>query len=317
MLKSLVITFAFVAFNFSGVFAAEKLKFATAVKIYPLYYLPLFAAEERNLWKQEGLEVEWVPFSGAEVMFRSVAAKTLEIGMTPAITGIQSTVMGVPITMISDLVPGVGGWAVWLPKNSPIKDPKDLKGARIGVAGLGASSHAFGLAIAKALGLEREVRFVGVGGVAPMAAALKAGVVAAVVTGPAAMLELKARGEAYELLFLAPYLAKEWMDHGLFARKDFLRANLDLTKKVIKTILQAAAFARENPAWSLEKMKAFSGYSEPTARLWFNEVTRLTKDGRVDKRAIGNILEFLLNYGIVPRERALPVEELFTPGLTG
>ena len=316
MLLSLFIAFAFVAFNFSGVFAAEKLKFATAVKIYPLYYLPLFAAEERNLWKQEGLEVEWIPFSGAEVMFRSVAAKTLEIGMTPAITGIQSTVMGVPITMISDLVPGVGGWAVWLPKNSPIKEPKDLKGARIGVSGLGGSGHAFGLALVRGLGLERDVKFVGVGGVATTAAALKAGAVAAVVTGPAGMLELKAKGEAHELLFLAGYLPKEWMDHALVARKDFLKANLDLTKKIVKVVFQGAAFARENPSWSLEKMKSFSGYSDAVARLWLNEVARLTKDGRVKKRAIENILDFLLNYGLIPKDGLPAAEDLFTPGLT-
>jgi len=55
--------------------AVEKLNFGTATKTSPHYALPMVAAEEKGFWKEQGLEVEGIPFSSAGAMFRAIAAR--------------------------------------------------------------------------------------------------------------------------------------------------------------------------------------------------------------------------------------------------
>lgn len=71
--------------------AAEQLKFATGVKGSANYYLPLMAAEEKGFWKENSLQVEWVPFRGGGSMFRSVAAGAVKIGFTGTPSVVQAT----------------------------------------------------------------------------------------------------------------------------------------------------------------------------------------------------------------------------------
>ena len=66
--------------------------------------------------------------------------------------------------------------ALWVRADSPIREPKDLrKGALVGVLSMGGFDHALGRMLLKAMGMERDVRFVGLGGVLPTMAALLRG----------------------------------------------------------------------------------------------------------------------------------------------
>ena len=42
--------------------AAYKLRLGTALKVGVYYNLVVMAGEEKGFWKQNGLEVEWIPF---------------------------------------------------------------------------------------------------------------------------------------------------------------------------------------------------------------------------------------------------------------
>ena len=74
---------------------AQKLKFATSVKIYAVFYLPVLAAEKEALWQKNGLEVEWVSTKGGGAMMRAMAAGALNIGLTGAVTAIKAAAAGV------------------------------------------------------------------------------------------------------------------------------------------------------------------------------------------------------------------------------
>ena len=112
--------------------AAGQLKFATGVKGSANYYLPLMAAEEKGFWKENSLQVEWIPFRGGGSMFRSVAAGAVKIGFTGTPSVVQAAARGVSALAISELMTKVD-FVVWVRADSAIRKPNDLKGAKIGV----------------------------------------------------------------------------------------------------------------------------------------------------------------------------------------
>src|SRR3990172_7038063 len=53
--------------------AADKITFGIPAKVSPAYYLPLLAGQEQGLWKEQGLDMEWVSFEGSAQLLRAVA----------------------------------------------------------------------------------------------------------------------------------------------------------------------------------------------------------------------------------------------------
>src|SRR3990172_7385604 len=145
--------------------ALDKVKLGTSVKVFPIFYLPPLTAEERGFWKANGREVEWVPFIGGAPHTQAIAAGAISIGLTSADLPLMAADRGLPVIMVAELVPSLP-FLMWVRANSPYRHPKDLRGARIAVTTLGAAApHTFARIIMKAHGMEKEVRFVGAGGV--------------------------------------------------------------------------------------------------------------------------------------------------------
>lgn len=290
--------------------AAETLKFGTAVKDHPPYYLPVLAAEEKGFWKAQGLEVEWVPFKSGTELVQAVAGKEINIGFVPPIVAAFALAARVPIVFVSNLT-SPPEFILWVRSESPFKEPKELKGARIGIMRPGTLPHVYARAITKAAGVEKEMKFIATGGTTENVAALRAKVVEAIVMPVYFLISLKVTGEVRELADAAEYLPKEWLEHGLFARKEFITEKPDTVRKVVKAILQGANFAMDNRSWSMGKLKEVSGYSDEVASLIFKQLT-LSRTGKIDRKAMENVMNFLFEYGVVPKEKVPPVDELFT-----
>lgn len=317
MTKKIFLAIAVIALSlafFLEAIAAEKLKFATSVRVSVNYYLPVLAAEEKGFWKQNGLEVEWVPFRGGAEMYRAVAAGEVGIGFTVASSVVVGVTRGIPVSMIASLVEEPK-FLVYVAKESRFKKAEDLKGAKVGVPRLGAASHFYGLAATKALGLEKEVKFLGVGGITEAMAALKMGSIDAMVEPLETMVALVVKGEVREVLSLADYLPKDWIEHVIFARKDTLRAQAEVAKRAVKSVFQALAFIQDNPRWTLDKMKSFSGFSEEAARMAYDALG-FSRTGKVNPRAVESIIKFSQEYGLIAKERVPAVEEVYIPGFT-
>jgi sulfonate transport system substrate-binding protein len=89
-----------------------------------------------------GAEVKWVEFASGPPHFEALAAGRLDfgtVGGTPVISGQVGDVDFKAIAATSD---GKKGNFIIVPKNSPIKELKDLKGKKVGVA-KGSSAYNF------------------------------------------------------------------------------------------------------------------------------------------------------------------------------
>lgn len=298
---------------FSAAWSLEKLKFATSVRESPVYYLPVLVAEEKGFWGQNGLEGEWVPFGGGPSMYRAVSAGAVSIGFASLSSQLQAVAAGVPVILISDLY-SPDDFPVWVSGQSRIKEAKELKRAKVGVSRLGSVEQIYAMIMAKALGFQKdELKFVGTGGISQSLAGLKAGAIDAVVLPINVMVNLKISGEVREVASPASYLPKDWVGFSIFAMRDMVKNRPATVKSAIRTISMAVSFIKRNPEWSLEKMKSFSGFSGEAAKLLYEDLLlRYTDAGKINRKAVENVRDLLVEYGIVVKEKLPPLAELYT-----
>lgn len=290
--------------------AAEKVKLATVLKGVPHYDMIPLAAEEKGLWKEQALEVEWVPFRGATDTHQAVAAGAIPAGIGDTIGVIRAISRGVPIIMVAEH-PAPDYWFIWVLGKGPIKEPRDLKGARIGTSRFGASAYAFGQLLVKKLGIEREVKFVAIGGIAERLAALRAGVIDAFMLSFAPVANLMVTGEIRGLVPLRDYLPKEWLDNIIFARTDFAERSPRIVRGVIKASHKAVDFMRDNQPWVVEKLKANYRFSEEAARL-VSQGMYPHRGGPIKAEGLENVKNFLIEYGLLERGKAPAAEKMYT-----
>ena len=300
---------------YAPLLAAEKLKFGTAVKRFNPFYLPILAAEEKGFWQNNGLEVEWVPFRGSAMMDRAMATKHLNIGAGVTTTFIRTAEKGLPAVMVAE-VERYMEFFVWVRADSPIKEVKDLRGAKIGVVSEASVSHDFGKVIMESNHI-KGVKFVGTGGLVEGVAALRTGAIDADIVAPFAfVIKLTLAGNLRRLVGTRDYLPKEWIDLPIIARKDFIRNKPATVRRAVRAFLEGAKFSQRNKSWSLDKIKAFEGVSQEVAT-WLIKYYPLTKDGKIDPKAVENVRNFLVEHGIVSADKTPRVDELYTNEFTG
>ena len=294
---------------------AEKLKFGTAIKEFAGFYLPIFAAAEKGFWKENNLEVEWIPFRGGAPQLAAVAAGEIMTGFTATSDVIQGASRGLPVLIVSEL------WrdpifSLWVRTDSRIKEPRDLKGAKLGVSRLGSPSHIYGQMVGKVFGLEKDVRFVAAGGVTEIFAAMKAGHLDGTILSPTLFIDLQLKGEVREVFKMGDYLSKDWLEFVVFAQKEFSKKRADTARRTVRAVIQAIDFINKTPRWAMDKMKAEQGYSEEATRQLYERLS-FSKDGKIREPAVINNINMNIDYGIVPRDKVPPVGEIYTREFTG
>lgn len=298
------------------VLALEKLKFATPIRESPIYYLPMFAANEQGFARERGFEFEWVPMRGGGLVAQAFAARALSLGFNMGPSVIEVIAAAVPMVAVGELT-YKSNFIFWVLPDSRFLKPQDLEGAKIGLTAFGGVSHAFGRLAVRALGLEKKVKFVGAGGIPQQIAALKVGSVDTIIQPISILINAKLKGEVREFMSTLDYLPKEWLDNVIVAEKDFIAKRPETVRTVVKVILQSLDFIRKNPSWAIEKMKPINGYSDEAARVIYEEsLDRFTKDGKINKKAVENVINFMIEYGLITKEKAPAIEQFYWEGFS-
>src|SRR3972149_7032845 len=247
--------------------AADKLRFAVASKASPHLVLPVLAAEEKGLWKENGLEVKWFGFSGSVPMTQAIVSGSVDMGFEAAAGTIQAASRGIPMVNVADLAKV--DYYVWVRADSPIKAPGDLKGAKVAVK-FGSMPHAYALFLAKSLGLEKDIKLISVGSSEAEIAAIKAGKIEGRLGSFQVMAPLKLMGEFREAVSISEHFPKEWIENTVAAPRGFLDKQPDVVKRAVKTVRQSVNYISRERRWSVERMKAEFGYSTEAAEAIYN-----------------------------------------------
>lgn len=292
--------------------AAEKLKFATPVKTAAHLSLPILAAEDGGFWKEQNLDVEWAPFGGGPLMIQGLAAGAVDMGFIGPEEVIRAISKGMPLLIVADLKQAQD-FLIWVLRDSPIQRPDHLRGAKVGISQIGSMGQLHAIVFAKATGLHEKFKFVAGGGVPQTIAALKAGAIDALVLTAFTMAPLKVKDEAREVVSLRDYLPREWTGLVVVGQKNFVENRQDVVRRVVRALVRSTDFVTKNPQWSIKKMESFLGYSDKLAE----HVYRLldySRDGKINPKALLNTRDLLAENGIISKEKALPVDQLYREG---
>src|SRR3972149_2007101 len=74
--------------------AQQKLRFGTSLKTSPHQVLPPLAAEEKGLWKPNGLDAQWISFEGGAAMYQAVVAGAVDMGLSGSLSQVQFSARG-------------------------------------------------------------------------------------------------------------------------------------------------------------------------------------------------------------------------------
>ena len=234
--------------------AAEKSLLKLTVGYTPISgaALPFFIAVEEKLFQKHGLEVYPVFMGGSPLINSAILAGEFPIGYTGGGAIISSRLAGSDLIAIASplSVLTIDAWA-----KPEIKSVNDLRGKRIGVTRIGASTHFAALSMLDSAGIKaNEVVFIQNGGVGESLAALIGGRVDASLIGYPFGLRAKAAGfpllfrpmdSEYGLFPTAVIAAREsWLKDARNRRValDFLRAlneGLQLTRESANSVKRA------------------------------------------------------------------------------
>jgi len=294
----------------SPVIAQEKLKIGSAVEVFPPYYLPIYAAQEKGIFKKNGLDVEWAPSQSGADMTRAFAASAIKIALSAAATDSLAVARGVPLSVIGNLQ-SYDDFALWSASKGRVAKGEDLKGGKIGVSRFGGLEHSYAQLAAKKLGIEKDVQFVSTGGINESLAALVTGAIDAVVLPVANMLTLKLDGKVREIAEIKTFLPNKWISYTVVAQKDFIAKEPATVKAVVQSIFEANRFimSAEGKPWVIAKMREINGYSAEAASASYDTLA-LSETGRIGTKGFENLLEFLSDYQMMKKDEVPAVGKI-------
>ena len=162
--------------------------------------LPFFIAIEERFFQKHGLEVVPVFFGGSPLINAAMMAGEFPIGLTGGAGIISSQLAGSDLTVIGSYlqVLTIDGMA-----KPGIKSIDDLKGKKVAVSRIGASTYFAGLSMLDSRGIKpTDVVVIQAGGVGESFAALANGAVDAAMIGYP--FSLKAKQAGFQILFRPP-----------------------------------------------------------------------------------------------------------------
>ena len=179
------------ALVFTGIASAQESKpELTNIRIVvggksALFYLPLSVTEQLGYFKDVGLNVEIDDVSSGARTLQAVVSGSAEIGTGTFDHSVQMQAKGQPVVSVVQMgrYPGFV-FGMVTEKASLYRDPKDLKGMKIGVTGLGSSTQfmAAYMLVRSGLNPDTDVAFVSTGMTSTAVAAARRAEIDAIVT---------------------------------------------------------------------------------------------------------------------------------------
>jgi len=292
--------------------AQPSIKIGTAVLGDYSLAGPVIVALEKGFFRQEGVNVEFIPFRGGPDLLKAVLSGDVLIGATGSTDILVFREAGSPIKMIATHTEGNHFTLNVAPDVSAVGD---LKGKAIGITRAGSSTWIFARMMAKQQGWdpERDVKIVALGALDAQVAALSRKEIAAFVWGDGgAVTELQGKSK---VLMRLDRFTPQWISQIDYASEDAIRKDPETIKKGLRGIFRALRFMKEHPEDAAPLAAKRLGWT-PEAVLRAHKISSplFPFDGSISVQALGSMQEVLLEYGLI--KKRLPLEDHFTKDFT-
>jgi NitT/TauT family transport system substrate-binding protein len=290
------------------VIAQPSVKIGTAVLGDYSMAGPVIVALEKGFFRQENVNVEFIPFRGGPDLLKAVLAGDVLIAVSGSTDILVFREAGSPIKMIATHTEGNHFTLNVAPDVTALGE---LKGKAIGITRAGSTTWIFARMLAKQQGWDpdRDVKIVALGALDAQLAALSRKEIAAFVWGDGgAVTELQGKSK---ILTRLDRFTPQWISQIDYASEDAIRKDPETIKKGLRGIFRALRFMKEHPEEAAPLAAKRLGWT-PEAVLRAHKISSplFPFDGSISVQALGAMQDVLLEYGVL--KKRLPVEEHFT-----
>ena len=286
-----------------------------------------FAIAMKKGWYLPGMKVQLVPVAGSTDCVKLVATGDLPYSL-PSIEPMPAAIeQGVKAKIFYTAYQG-NIYGIAVPKDSPIRSIRDLKGKKIGVASMGSAGVpvARGLRSMNGLDPEKDAQIVVVGEAAQAAALLRADQVAALSLYDTQYALVDAAGVHVRMLDSGP--VARFPSNGFFALQETLRKDRAQSVALGKGYAMGTVFAMANPEAAVKILYEVYPQTKPSgkseeqalrddvktllarAEHWKLEAGGVTKWGESSVKDFDAYEDFLLKWKVIATK--VPARDLVT-----
>jgi len=247
----------------------EKTKLTCGLPVDAATFLPVYLAAART-WKEQGLEVELTAFRGDAEVSQALVGGSLDFSVQSADGLINMLVADQPVIAFyagfhqSDFA--------WLTPAS-IKTWDALKGKTAGISTFGSLTDQLTRYVLRHHGLtpEKDVQMIQAGPPASIAQALKADRLALGILAPPVNWQLQDAG--FNVLGnQGQDIAPQWPKHVFVAKKQFLDANPNTIKAILRAQVAAVRLAKADRALVVKTLMDRLKYPKPYAERAYDSI---------------------------------------------
>lgn len=294
-------------------------KVKLTIPVIALSMTPIYLAQARGFFAEEGLDVEVIPTSGGGPDIRALIAGEVDFSFTTGDNVILAHQEGKPLSMVmSGLNKLFINWAMHkdvaktkaITESSPLQEKlKSLKGLTVGVTNPAAlTAHLAHFVIRKAGYVpQQDVQIIPIGAGPTWLAALENRKVDLALTAPPVPETAISRGFAIMFINNAkgedPSIS-EFLMENLVARPDTLKKDPDLVRRMVRALFKANKWALSSTAEQVaEALKPTFAKTDPAIHLAGVRAVlpTLSQDGRTTERSVQSTQEILEVAGLLKK----------------
>jgi ABC-type nitrate/sulfonate/bicarbonate transport system substrate-binding protein len=278
------------------------------------YQAPIWVAHELKLFAKHGMNSELVRIAGGARSTAALLANALQLSQSAGVAPVQANLAGGDLVIIATSTNRPTVSIVGQPKT--VKKPQDLVGKTVGLVGPGEMNTFFFLNALERWGIDpKSVTVMAIPGTQPRLAAVVAGTIDATVLAPPFSFE----AEKYNLTPLADFAtgSDPFPQSGLVVRKELLRTNRDLVKRMLMAYVEAIYVLKTDIDRSLPIMKKYMRITdEAIAKRSYEYYSKLFSfPPLTDEKGIGVVLNFLATQPGGAGAKSAKAEEFFDNSL--
>lgn len=202
---------------------------------------PLWIAQEKGFFAKYGVNAQQVYMPGSPVLIASMSSGQVHLANSGGTAALGAAAGGVDLRVIGTFTSRIPFDLVVRPT---IKNPKDLRGKRVGVQVIGGTIWMAAMLGLEHLGLDSrrdDIQVVAAGDQTMLSQALEKGTVDATVVDSAFSSDLKQRG--FPTLVELSKTNIPFVSNGIIARASYLAQQQDAARNTLKAWLEGVAFA--------------------------------------------------------------------------
>jgi ABC-type nitrate/sulfonate/bicarbonate transport system substrate-binding protein len=229
--------------------------------------LPVYVLMDRQFYREEGLEANFPFFRSGTQNMQALISGDIQMGVGSINEVISTHNAGQNPKIFWTIC---NGMHYQLFARPDIKNIKDLKGKKIGISRYGSLADFVVRYVVKHFDMdpERDVKILQVGDINTRYAALKTAAIDATIIDPP--LTTMASKEGFNMIVDVSKLLSEWPYEVFYARGDYLKQNVELVRKFMRSYKKAIEFTKQNPEASVQALLKVVPYGKTEGQEAYN-----------------------------------------------